>query len=543
LPCAIEAPFNTYQRRHDPTCLPDTRVDLLRDIHHWAGGDNELIYWLSGLAGTGKSTIARTVAQHYCDKNRLGASFFFSRGGGDVGHANKFVTSLACQLASSIPTLHHHIWDAARGNSDIANRSLREQWHQLILHPLSKLDVTGCQTWYVLVVDALDECAGEDDIRIILHLLAEIRSLERIRLRVFLTSRPEIPVRHGFYQIPDEDHQDFVLHNISPSVVDKDIAVFIEYHLKAIWQERSLVASWPGEDTVRLLVQAACGMFIWAATACRYIREGKRFAATRLNTILKGRPGSVSEPEKHLDEIYTTVLSQSVSSEFSDEEKKESYRLLRQVLGTIVIIFSPLSTRSLQELLHVTKDDIDQTLADLHSVVDIPSDQIHPLRLHHPSFRDFLLSKDRCLESDLWVDETQAHQMLVDGCLRLLSTSLKQDICKLNTPGTLAAKIDSRRVGQYLQPEIQYACLYWIQHLERSKAQLCDDDQVHQFLQQHFLHWVEALGWMGKVSEGVHAIVFLESLASVSIRPKQEALLISRLVYGLPPSLKLHLRH
>jgi hypothetical protein len=36
-------------------------------------------------------------------------------------------------------------------------------------------------------------------------------------------------------------------------------------------------------------------------------------------------------------------------------------------------------------------------------------------------------------------------------------------------------------------------------------------------LQEHFLHWLEALGWMGKISDGVHAIAALESFVSVSI--------------------------
>ena len=106
LPYAVEAPFNSYTKQYEPICLPDTRVDLLRDIYNWADGrDERCIFWLNGLAGTGKSTIARTIARNYFDKKRLGASFFFSRGGGDVSHAGKFVSSIAVQLTSSIPEI------------------------------------------------------------------------------------------------------------------------------------------------------------------------------------------------------------------------------------------------------------------------------------------------------------------------------------------------------------------------------------------------------------------------------------------------------
>ncbi|OCK72991.1 HET-domain-containing protein, partial [Lepidopterella palustris CBS 459.81] len=529
LPNAVDAPFNSYQRQHEPACLDNTRVGILHEIQTWADGqDNRCIFWLNGLAGTGKSTIARTVARRYFKTKRLGASFFFIKGGGDVGNAGKFVTSVAVQLASSVPPLHQYICDAVKEHSNIASQSLRDQWQQLVLHPLSKLDGCSCHSSYVLVVDALDECDDDNNIRIILQLLAETRSLEKVRLRVFLTSRPEIPIRSGFYQIPDAEHQDFVLHSISPSIVDHDISLFLEYNLRLIGQERSLGAGWPGGDTIRYLVHNASGLFIWAATACRFIRDGKRFAVTRLGTILKSSSTAINAPEQHLNEIYITVLQHSVSPEYTDEEQRELYSMLRDVVGSIVILLSPLSAHSLSRLLKIPKEDIDQTLEDLHSVLDVPKDQTLPLRLHHPSFRDFLLNNDRCKDPNLWVDEKQAHQKLAYRCIELMSTSLKQYVCGLDAPGMLITDVEGSRVEHCLPPAVQYACLYWIPHLQKSGSQLCDNDQVHQFLRKHLLHWLEALGWMQKVSEGIHAIASLESITAAQECPK-----LSKFVYDM----------
>jgi hypothetical protein len=317
-----------------------------------------------------------------------------------------------------------------------------------------------------------------------------------------------------------------VLHNISPSIVDHDISIFLKYNLKLIQQERSLDVGWPDEEVLRCLVRAASGLFIWAAAACRFIREGKQHAARRLDMIHKSCSNAsiATTPQKHLDEIYTTVLKHSIHSEYTDKEKIESYRMLRQVLGSIVILFSPVSVHFLHKLLNITQEDINQTLEDLHSIVDIPKKNIQPLRLHHLSFRDFLLSNHRCQEPDLWVEEKQAHQTLFDSCLRILSTSLKQDICNVNAPGMLTARIESSRLEQCLASEVQYSCLYWIQHLQRSGTQLHDNDQVHQLLKEHLLHWIEVLGWMRKVSEGIHAIALLESFASVSLSLPQPKL-------------------
>jgi hypothetical protein len=518
LPCAKDAPFNSLSKQHENICLENTRVELLWKIYEWAeGGDERCIFWLSGLAGTGKSTIARTVARKYCDKKLLGASFFFSRGGGDVGHAGKLVTSIASQLAMSIPCIEQYICDAITEHSDIATRSLRDQWIQLILRPLSKLEISSCQSFYVLVVDALDECDDDRNIRLILQLLAEFQALNTVQIRVFLTSRPEFTIRCGFNNIPDTEHQDFVLHSISSSIVDHDIRAFLEYSLGLLGQERSLGPGWPGDDTVGYLVRVASGLFIWAATACRFIHEGGHFAVNRLEAIISSSGSATTAPDKHLSEIYITVLKHSVSEKYTNEERKELYCMLREILGSIAVLLSPLPVYSLSRLLRITKNDITRFIDDLHSVLNIPKDQTQPLHLHHPSFRDFLLSKDRCTDSNFWVDEKQAHQRLADNCIRLISNSLRQDVCRQQAPGTLVDNVERSRIEQHLPPELQYACLYWIRHLQKSGAQLQDNDQVHQFLQEHLLHWFEALGWMGNVSEGIHAIISLEGLILVSL--------------------------
>jgi hypothetical protein len=196
--------------------------------------EDERCIWLNGLAGTGKSTIARTVARRYFEQKRLGASFFFSRGGGDVGHAGKFFTSIAVQLAYNAPSLRRYISEAA------ASHSLRDQWRQLVIRPLLRLDKRLSPSSYLLVINALDECDNEDHIRTILQLLAEARSLTAVRLRDFLTSRPKVPIRHGIRAIPQAEHQDFVLHNIQPMVVNHDLSLFLEYHLGIIGQEWTL---------------------------------------------------------------------------------------------------------------------------------------------------------------------------------------------------------------------------------------------------------------------------------------------------------------
>jgi hypothetical protein len=96
-----------------------------------------------------------------------------------------------------------------------------------------------------------------------------------------------------------------------------------------------------------------------------------------------------------------------------------------------------------------------------------------------------------------------------------MSTSLKKDICGLCAPGVLMTDIESSQVEQCLPPEVQYACLYWIEHLQKGDAQFSDDDRIYQFLRTHLLHWLEALSLMQKISKGILAITSLETTIKV----------------------------
>jgi hypothetical protein len=467
------------------------------------------------MAGTGKSTIAHTVARDYFEQGRLAASFFFSRGGGDAGNASKFVTTIAIQLAVHIPPVERHIWDAITACSIIASQSLADQWRQLVLRPLLKLEGNDTYPSYVMIIDALDECEDENDIRLILRLLAEARSLKKVRLRVLITSRPEVPIRNGFCNISAGEHHGFILHDIEAAIVNHDIFIFLEHQMGLIGQEWHLGASWPGEQALRRLVINASGLFIWAATAYRFIHEGRHRAARRLSMMLEGST-LTRTPEHHLNDVYIKVLKSTIHKEDLEEDKEDTYSMLKQVLGTIVLLYLPLSIKSLSKLLTLPAGAMEGGLADLHAILDIPKDTSRALRLHHPSFRDFLLNKNRCSDPNFWVNEKQAHQALADCCIQLMSQTLKKDVCELYAPGYQAAQVESSRIQKCLPPEVQYSCLYWVQHLHRSGSHTHDNEEVYQFLQAHLLHWLEALGWMGKTSEGIQAILSLEAHIPVS---------------------------
>jgi len=328
--------------------------------------------------------------------------------------------------------------------------------------------------------------------------------------------------------MPRAIYHDLALHNISRAAVDHDITIFLRDEFKQIRDTfEDLPANWPGDEKIKYLVQRADGLFIYAATICRFIKgDGQWLPQKLLDLVVLDNSSSHSPNEEYdipstsptweLDEMYSQLLQHSFEKVKEEKDKKKLFETFRHIIGSFIILFEPLSATTLAKLLHTLHETVNLRVRHLYSVLNVPENQSLPIRLLHSSFRDFLLDNRICHNQSFGVDEKQAHKTLANHCVQLMSETLKQDICGLHTPGILAVEVDSNRVKHCICPEVQYACFYWVQHLRRSETQLYDDDQVHQFLREHLLHWLETLSLMGKISEGVRSINSLETYIQVS---------------------------
>jgi hypothetical protein len=521
IPSAQGAAFDAYTDELNVRCHPGTRIDLLHQIREWAeDSKGKCIFWLNGMAGTGKSTISRTVAQSFANNGQLGASFFFKRGEGERGNATRFFTTITAQLKRTVPQLIPHIRSAIDEQPEIGAKSLEEQFERLIFRPLLQLDQVSISP-LVLVVDALDECNGDRNIREILRLLAQMRELTTTHVRVFLTSRPELPIRLGFKKMSPDAHKDIALQEIPLATIEHDISVFLKDELakiKSDYNECSpgslLSSGWPGDKSIQALTKMAVPLFIVAVTICRFVGDWYNWNPNRrLATILEYR---TTGQASLLDQTYLPVLKQLEVGR-SQSEIEELGRNFRKIIGSIAVLADPLPTSSLARLLGISKEDVDGHLHHLHSVLRIPSNPNSPVRLLHLSFREFLVdpNKERS-EFWFWVDEKEIHGMIMTRCLELLFTCLKENICSLGFSGTLRREINIKAIDEYLPAHIQYSCRYWVHHLEQSGKRILGEDAVHTFLREHFLHWLEALSLMGKISDSISLIDTLRSLVDVS---------------------------
>ena len=511
------ANFDSHERQNEPYCLPDTRVDIRRRIMKWSADPYEkTIFWLNGMAGTGKSTIARTITRTLTEQDRLAANFFFSRGRGDLSHTGRLFSTVAIQLAATSPTLKYYICEAIAQHGNISQQSMRDQWTKLVYQPLLRLQGDPqSPRILVFVVDALDECGRQEDIRTLLQLLMEARDLKNVQLRVLVTSRPEVPISLGFHAIPGSVHEDFVLHEIPAAVVRHDITVFLRHELGKIREEFSILSDWPGDQKLKLLVERSGSLFIYAATVCRFIQDPKWLPQERLDLVLQGNDGP-KWPTQRLDEMYVQILRTSVIGDCNEEEKGELAQRFRGTVGSIVVLFNSLSAVVLAELSPpALSKTISTTLNPLKSVLNVPKDRHAPIQPLHPSFRDFLVDKKRCRDKDFWIDREKAHHDIAKQCLFVMSKTLKRNICRLKTPGTLKSETETSTVDQHLPYHVQYACQYWVDHLQKGDLSLYNGRRVYEFLQTHFLHWLETLSLIGKMSKAVLMIKVLGAIPEV----------------------------
>ena len=421
------------------------------------------MFWLNGLAGTGKSTIAQSFSNTIYNEGYLGASFFCSRDYLDRRELKNIFPTLAYQLACHYPHFRSHIISIIKKDPTLAHASLISQLENLLVNPLLGESISKC----IIIIDALDECIDDQPASAILSVLG--RFAKQLPLvKFFITGRPEPRIRSGF-RLPllEPITQVFLLHGVELSSVDNDIQLYLTQRLAMIAKQRSaleLSDPWPQEIEIKALTKKSSGLFIFASTLARFIGSEHHEPNERLQLVLSEESGTMYEGRAGIDSLYSQVLLHA----FSNVTESDVFDNMRLVLGAIILAFNPLSRKELSTILGTPTSLISTTLRHLHSVVLVPADEFEEIRVFHKSFPDFLQDSKRCIDLRFHIDPTTYHSDMVLGCLELVK-KLKRNPCSLppyamnqDTPD-LSQLLDDRLGGA-----VRYACRYWARHLELS---------------------------------------------------------------------------
>lgn len=444
------------------------------------------------------------------------AGYFFKRGQQERNDTSRFFPTLAVQMTTSgvIPSFKRCLSKHLDGlNKDaVEKKALEFQFDKLFRLPLADLPPAYThQLPMLIIIDALDECERPEHLAEILRLLSELRNITQLRLRVILTSRSAPSIADAFEPLLEnktacrlEIHREFF------EDTKKDIRTFLEAKFNDIRKKcRVQQNPWPSAEEMDHLVQLATSpepLFIYAATLCRFVYDEKkrRNPKKQLERWLERREDSKSQ----LDQIYNPILAQI----FADNSEEESGHQL-QFLGSLVLLANPLSASSLAALLSMDADDVTWWLPELHAVLDIPSESHKPLRLLHKSFSDFLLDSDGSSANPYRVDIAETHSLLAEKCVQRMQAGLRQDICDIGELDASPNEIGEAKIKSCIPEDLAYACLHWLYHLQGSGQP--PPTYVHTFLHDHFLHWLEALSLLGRLSDGALAIIGLLELTKV----------------------------
>jgi len=467
------------------------------------------VFWLNGLAGTGKSTIAQTFAEVSFADGKLGASFFCSRDFEDRSNLHAIFPTLAFQLAYRYPSFREQLLRVLRANPDIGRETLCSQLEKAIIGPFKATRIPT-----LIVIDALDECKDEEPASAILSVLS--RYVDEIpQVKFFITGRPEPRIRSGFRLESLRPITEVLrLHDVERSSVDADIKLFFRTRLSEIAKTRSgcdLTEDWPSSYDIGILCKKAAGLFIYASTVVKFVASQYHLPTERLTLIISLPQSTAHEGKSGIDLLYAQILEQAFHDADSDE--KELYSQFQFVVGAVLLIFHPLSRKTLSDLLRNcgTPSRISNTLRSLHSLLLVPESEVDPVRIFHKSFPDFLTDPRRCKDERFFVDPPVQHVGILFSCLDLMKQKLKKNICNLNDYAILGEVKDLHaRREAYVGNALEYACRFWTKHLARVPVTGPHAKRVQEAIDEFFtmrlLFWIEVLSIVGHLGVGVYAI-------------------------------------
>ena len=484
-------------------CMPGTRLGVLSMFMEWAQNDPKRIFWLAGLAGTGKTSIAVTLCNMLRDEPNilLGGTFFCSRTANidELTDARYIFPTLAISLAEQSPVFAAALACELTADSRAALKPITNQIASLLQRPLASLALWPVPI--VFLIDALDECSDENEVKKLLQAISTLVCDAKIKFIV--TSRPETHISTSPISITQ--HNIILrLHTIDKSEVTVDIRLCIE----DAFSKHLLDETWYTEQDVGLLASRADGLFIFASTVISYVldTESVEERTDRLRTALTAMKDS-EVATAPLDAIYESVLTRA--SNRTKVEPKE-LEVTQKVLACILTARMPLSITALAELVGLKPDRVRGSLRRLRAVIHVPEETNQAgLRTLHASFADYLF--ERAVPSSR-IARSLGDGALAHGCQRVMAEQLHFNFWRIRSSYEPTPPVRSR----VLALSLEYACMHWTYHVPGLADPSMLDDVIYKDFRPRMLFWLEVMSVLNQVWRAARMLLF--AAATVCLR-------------------------
>ena len=489
--------------------MSGTRVGVLDRFIEWVLNDPKGIFWLAGMAGTGKTSIAVTLCR-MLQKNPdvlLGGTFFCSRTASNEARSDirRIIPTLVMSLAGRSSIFAARVAAELRPRADsgaAAFWSAGDQFRTLLQKPLAA--IASEKRPIVFVIDALDETNNERELSTLLAAIADFSSPARVKF--ILTSRPETSFLGS--RISDRTQSDILhLHTIDPDEVTEDVRLYIDqkFTQNPLYDDPEV---WYSDRNVRALADASNGLFIFASTAVAYIidTEAAQYRRERLSAVLTAVKNStvLTGP---LDNMYELVLTRASST--TSVEPKE-LATTQQALACILKARMSLSVHALAELLGHKSNVLRDSLRRLRAVVHVPDELDQPgLRVLHATLGDYLFER---AASGIRISSSLGDSSFAHGCLKVMEDKLCFNVAQSRS----SYEANPPRRPDSITLSLEYACLQWVYHISSLPEGSTFDGDIDDVFRSRFLFWLEVMSIIGQVQRAAAMLNIAVSLVRLT---------------------------
>jgi hypothetical protein len=485
-----------------------TRKSRLKEIVDWVANKSEKkellqsnTYWIYGLPGIGKTSLAHSICASLHDQGKLAGAFFCRRDDPNLSEPRNILPTLIYKLARILPPFRTIVASCFRNDPNLTPESMKDS---LFLDLLRNLPHDP-NHFLVFVIDAFDECGNDRSRPALLRLLTGAAA-HASWLKIIITSRPEADIQHFFDTLTRSLYLRSDL--AADHEANDDLRTFAQSEFDPVARKWYLSAPWPEESLLNKVIARANGLFIFIKTlvlALEHCEDPTEF-------LKATSEDSASVGLKALYELYSSILKLRIV-----HSKAEFRRMIGVLLTTAP--YRALREETIAELAGAKLNLVKKWVDDLSSLLYRDEETNGGIRVRHLSISEFLVSDD--CPCDYRINPQDTNGQLGIACLKMMVRQLRFNICRLEDSRVTNADIQDlpSRIIENISDCLQYSSLYWSNHL--CFAPDNNDLQIWGNLEEFFeglypLFWIEVLSILGRVPMGAPSIRSVISWAKVS---------------------------
>lgn len=468
------------------------------DFQQWRDDERSRLLWIKGDPGKGKTMLLCGIVNELSKEADISLSYFFCQAADErISSATSVLQGLVYLILEQQPLLI----------SRLKNNKNREEvifkdvsaWSTLSEIFLKILEDASLGQIYV-VIDALDECVT-DSPKLLDFINTNFALFPHVKWIVSSRNWPDIKER-----LDPTAQQMRLCQELNEKSISAAVNAYIEHQVNQLALKKEYDAHI--QDAVQRYLSSNSDMtFLWVALVCQNLEK-----VSLQDTLLR-----LNEFPPGLNALYERMMKQIHQLEDVNDTK-----ICCRILATVLLAYRPLTLAELGSLTEFPDDDladtepINKAIGLCGSFLTVKNSQVYAI---HQSAKDYL--GDKRVSTAFLPNPADVHEVIFLRSIQAMSATLRRNIYCLSSPGLSSNEIEA------LDPDplcaIRYSCIHWVDHfcdIHNSQSQNQFDDEkcqtISQFLKKYFLHWLEALGLMGHIEEGVLSMARLEDLLRVS---------------------------